>query len=114
MEPTLLKGDLILVSSRPRTILQGDVVIFKSPINGTKCIKRVMGLPGKVVRLFDGSSLRVPEGSYFVTGDAPDGPTRKSLDSRFFGPIRQTLIHGHALRVLASINDKNRNNILIR
>ncbi|MFG6415888.1 signal peptidase I [Roseateles sp. DC23W] len=66
MRPTLLEGDVVLVNrlaydlklpltdvvlrqlAEPR---RGDVVTFSSPLDGTRLIKRVVGLPGDRVAL---------------------------------------------------------------
>jgi signal peptidase I len=68
MHPTLLDGDVVLVSriaydlkvpltdislvrlGEPR---RGDVVTFHSPSNGDRLIKRLVGVPGDVVELRD-------------------------------------------------------------
>ena len=69
MEPTLLPGDRVLVDKQayglrvPFTLFKvsegaplarGDVVIFDSPADGTRLIKRVVALPGDVVEVRDG------------------------------------------------------------
>ena len=68
MRPTLLEGDVVLVNriaydlKLPLTDVQlarlgeperGDVVTFSSPRDGTRLIKRVVGLPGDVVEMRD-------------------------------------------------------------
>ena len=68
MQPTILVGDRILVNklaydlklpfttwhlaewSNPR---RGDIVVFYSPHDGTRLVKRVVGLPGDTVALQD-------------------------------------------------------------
>lgn len=68
MHPTLLDGDVVLVNrvaydlklpltdisvvrlSEPR---RGDVVTFHSPTDGTRLIKRLVGVPGDVIELRD-------------------------------------------------------------
>ena len=69
MEPTLLPGDRVLVDKQaygfrlPFTLLKlsegagvarGDVVVFDSPADGTRLIKRVVALPGDVVEVSAG------------------------------------------------------------
>ena len=66
MRPTLLEGDVVLVDRLaydlkvPLTDLavarlgepqRGDVVTFHSPTDGTRLIKRIVGLPGDVVEM---------------------------------------------------------------
>jgi len=68
MRPTLLEGDVVLVNrvaydlKLPLTDVilahlgepqRGDVVTFNSPADGTRLIKRVVGLPGDVVEMRD-------------------------------------------------------------
>ena len=68
MRPTILEGDVVLVNrlayqvklpltdvvlarlDEPR---RGDVVTFSSPRDGTRLIKRLVGLPGDVIELRD-------------------------------------------------------------
>jgi signal peptidase I len=69
MRPTLLEGDVVLVNRLaydakvPLTDIsvarlgdprRGDVVTFSSPADGTRLIKRIVGLPGDTVALRDG------------------------------------------------------------
>lgn len=98
---------------------RGDVVIFKYS-DTKDFIKRIIGVPGDSVSLRDGriyingealdesdylpptlvttegsslregSTLTVPEGQYFVSGD--NRPN--SADSRAFGPIEESAIKG--------------------
>ena len=66
MKPTILEGDLVLVNKlsydlkapfTTRHLLQwgdparGDIVVFYSPRDGTRLVKRVVGLPGDTVAL---------------------------------------------------------------
>lgn len=68
MRPTLLEGDVVLVDrlaydlKLPLTDLslarlgdpeRGDVVTFSSPQDGTRLIKRLVGIPGDVIELRD-------------------------------------------------------------
>ncbi|HEY0954947.1 MAG TPA: signal peptidase I [Roseateles sp.] len=72
MRPTLLEGDVVLVNrlaydlklpltdvvllplGEPR---RGDVVTFSSPADGTRLIKRIVGLPGDRIAMRDGELL---------------------------------------------------------
>src|ERR1700761_1046434 len=66
MHPTLLEGDVVLVNriaydlKLPLTDIsvarlgeprRGDVVTFHSPTDGTRLIKRLIGVPGDVIEL---------------------------------------------------------------
>ena len=68
MRPTLLEGDVVLVNrvaydlklpltdvilARLGDPVRGDVVTFFSPRDGTRLIKRIVGLPGDVVEMRD-------------------------------------------------------------
>jgi signal peptidase I len=68
MKPSILEGELVLVNKLaydlkvPFTTLhlstwanpvRGDVVVFNSPVGGTRLVKRVVGLPGDTVQLKD-------------------------------------------------------------
>src|SRR5262249_31616827 len=68
MKPSILEGDRILVNKLayglkiPFTNLhllhwsapqRGEIVVFNSPIDGTKLVKRVVGLPGDVLQMLE-------------------------------------------------------------
>ena len=68
MNPTILEGDRIFVNklaydlkvpftqwrlARWDAPQRGDIIVFESPADGTRLVKRVVGLPGDVVELRD-------------------------------------------------------------
>ena len=68
MKPTILEGDRILVNKLaydlkiPYTTLhitvwgnpqRGDIVVFYSPVDGTRLVKRVVGIPGDLLEMRD-------------------------------------------------------------
>ncbi len=118
MRPTLLSGEWIVVNRltyRVGAPQRGDVVVFLPPTNAQTddLIKRVIGLPGEMVEIREGSvwingarleeiyvsgttypenAWQLGEDDLFVMGD--NRPI--SLDSRSFGPIRRSQVVGKA------------------
>lgn len=116
MEPTLHDGEMVLINKLTPLLAEierGDLVIFSAPDNSRKdLIKRVIGLPGDVVRIEDhdlwvnGEKIReryarraiyepdkewkIAEGELLVFGD--NRP--QSQDSRKFGPIQIESVKG--------------------
>jgi signal peptidase I len=93
MEPSVLKGDRILVDKTAYKRMppkQGNIVVFVYPDDRSKIfIKRIEGLPGNTIKLVDGREQTVPHGSVYVLGDNKG----QSIDSRAFGfiPLRDVI-----------------------
>ncbi len=95
MRPTVLEGDVVLVDKTaydwqlPFTHIalrrqgepqRGDIVVFYSPTDGTRLIKRVVGLPGDTVA--------VHGGALWLNGQAvPLTAHRHSEESTAWGPL---------------------------
>lgn len=140
MRPTLLEGDLILVNKfiygakipftglrtpKARDLKRGDVIVFIYPEDRKKdFIKRLIGLPGEIVQLENGTvyindkpllepvfnqryyynrgefteegqKLVIPKDSYFVLGDN----SASSKDSRYWGFVPGKNILGKAILI---------------
>jgi len=125
MSPTFQTGEYIIVDQvtyRLEEPQRGDVVIFRFPNDPSKFfIKRIIGLPGEVVRLENGvttivnpetNSETVLDEQYLITDKTDDhlsitlspseyfvmGDNRSaSSDSRVWGPVPSKNIVGRAL-----------------
>ncbi len=123
MDPTYGEGDVVLVSRRPPDVddlTRGDLVVFRSPEDGARAIKRVIGLAGQEVVVLDGvlfvdaepvdepyvdpelvdgyysRTFTVPEDSVFVMGDNRGN----SVDSRDYGSVHSSDLLGRTLLTL--------------
>jgi signal peptidase I len=101
MEPTIMRGDRILVDKvtyKRRQPQVGDIIVFVYPDDRSKnYIKRIKGLPGKTVKA-GGREYPVPHGRVFVMSDNQE----KGLDSRYFGPVPLADVVGKARLVFFS------------
>lgn len=123
MEPNFESGDYLIVdeiSYRFSDPKRGDVIIFNSPVQPVKYIKRVIGLPGETVKIENGkvyikkqgsnefkllqepytdiftegrAEITLKEGEYFVMGDNRFA----SYDSRSWGVLKRNKIIGRVL-----------------
>ena len=107
MAPTLESDQLVLVDKRDRTPERGDLITLRSPENGERVLKRVVGIGGDVVDIRDAvlfvndvevkepyvdhesidalyyGPVTVSRGSVLVMGDA----RADSIDSRTYGDV---------------------------
>jgi signal peptidase I len=134
MERTLYGGDHVVVDKRayglrvPFTLAKigpgahprrGEVVVFDSPVDGTRLIKRVVAVGGDVVEVRSGrvrvngmeeqvaslnldygggpdfGPVRVPASKVLAMGDARGN----SFDGRYFGFVEEDAIYAKALGV---------------
>ena len=101
MEPTLMPGDRVLVDKTaygwrlPYTGIEldgdapprrGDVVIFDSPEDGTRLVKRVVAVPG--------DRVAVRGGHLVVNGEPLSPPGRPEVERFPGGEIHLSLVHG--------------------
>jgi signal peptidase I len=92
MKPTILEGDLVLVNklaydlkvpfttlrlSRWGDPLRGDIVVFFSPRDGERLVKRVIGLPGDTIELRDEVLLVNGQAQRYSVRDP--GPFRRDV-----------------------------------
>ncbi|MEK7096724.1 MAG: signal peptidase I [Patescibacteria group bacterium] len=81
MENTFHTGDYILTSRvtyKFRKLERGDVIVFKSPKNpDIEYIKRIIGLPGDIINIFDGvvkvNNIQLAEGYIAATTNLWEG-----------------------------------------
>jgi signal peptidase I len=105
-----LEDDRVIVSRliyRFTPVRRGDIVAFTTPSNAPPgCrgdgirLKRIVGLPGELVRPSQATSgprgwkpTRVPPDHYFLLGDNPHG----SCDSRAVGPVPKENLVGKVI-----------------
>lgn len=134
MEPTILIGDRVIMSSLSTGNLKaGDVVIFEpTESNELPLIKRIAAVPGDEVYVVNNQVLvntkpdaylvkklglfpinlsykiSIPEDHYYVLGDN----RMSSYDSFYFGPIHQDRIIGKAMYIYYPLSHaRNLNNV---
>jgi len=115
MKPTILEGDRVLVNKlaydlkfpfttwhlaqwdNPR---RGDIVVFFSPKDGTRLVKRVIGLPGDTVELRN-NQLILNGQPVDYTAAAPQIPARLAGPERERGIFATEKLPAHAHAVMA-------------
>ena len=128
MLPTLQNGEYVLVNRlayRSELPVRGDIIVFSSPQSPElDLIKRVIGLPGDTVKIFDGNvqvngqmlvepyiaaapiyngEWTVPEGNLFVLGDNRND----SSDSHAWGLLPIENVIGKAILIYWPIPEWN-------
>ncbi len=102
MEPTVLRGDYVLVKKPPyrnRPVRKGDIVIAVYPDDRSMAlIRRINALPGEIVSGQDGATIIVPHGTVMVEGFA-----QGVMDSRSFGPLDMRDIVGRVTQIYFSL-----------
>lgn len=129
MVPTFSPNEYLVIdrlTERSHKPERGDVIVFKYPLDpSTYFIKRVIGLPGEIVRIEDGevkvttahgdtvldepyrngamkedSSITLAHDEYFVLGDSREA----SSDSRVWGPVKERYLAGRPVARLFPFN----------
>ena len=128
MVPTLKDGEYVLVNRlayRNEIPERGDIIVFVSPQSSNlDLIKRVIGLPGNNIRIFDGvvevngktlvepyiasapiykGEWNVPEGHLFVLGDNRND----SSDSHAWGLLPMENVIGKAILIYWPVPEWN-------
>ena len=81
MSPTLKKGEVVMVNRRDRNPELGDLITIRSPKDGERMLKRVVGVGGDVVEIRDAI--------LFLNNVAAKEPfvNHKSIDALYYGPV---------------------------
>lgn len=114
MEPSLYESDRLFVSNvdvMTDAVTRGEIVVLAAPGDNETVVKRVIGLPGETVEIYDGvvyingvalhenyirertrfsGRWEVGEQQYFVLGDNRNN----SRDSSDYGPVDISRISG--------------------
>ena len=121
MFPRIDQGDMLLFYRLPETLHEHDVIVFTK--NDTNYIGRIAACPGDICEVTLEEQVRVNgnrilendvfyatpiyegyveypvvlgDDEYFVLGDKREG----AEDSRYFGPVRRSEIHGIVITVI--------------
>ena len=84
MAPTLKQGEVVVVNKRARTPARDDLVTLRSPQDGERVLKRVVGVGGDVVAIRDAI--------LYVNDVEVQEPyvDHESIDALYYGPVTVT------------------------
>lgn len=118
MQPNLHKYQLVLVNKWKKEINRNDIIIFECKKLKLNIIKRVIGVPGDTIQIFEGTVyingisqtnvsyiedagiasniIELNDDEYFVMGDN----SKESIDSRYesVGNVKRSAIKGVIIR----------------
>jgi signal peptidase I len=85
MAPTLEQGDVVVVNKLDREPVRGDLITLRSPQDGERVLKRVVGVGGDVVAIKDAI--------LYVNDVVVDEPyvDHESIDALYYGPFTVTM-----------------------
>jgi len=81
MSPTLEKGQVVAINRLDRDPQRGDLITIRSPQNGERMLKRVVGVSGDIVDIRDAI--------LFVNDVEANEPfvDHKAIDALYYGPV---------------------------
>ncbi|MBX4195356.1 signal peptidase I [Candidatus Parcubacteria bacterium] len=97
MSPTILSGDYVFISKLAYKFgnpERGDIIVAITR-DGQRLVKRIVGLPGEVVKIGDFKTNVDPE-EYFAVGDN----IGNSIDSRELGAVDTWRVKGRVFGAL--------------
>lgn len=92
MEPLLPAGRTVIVLKGifSHSIHRGDIVVYKSPVDGSAVIKRCKAVGGE---LPVPAEQEIPKGFFYAVGENNE----VSVDSRYYGPVNKQELIGKVI-----------------